>query len=367
MALIGLSCACKHTEWYSGRNLIESSDRAFLRVCRKALMPLLHQNGGVEGPRKIFCDVDPKELKAGHTLHLSTADMERCVCPAPGSPEVHNDLLGLLGVKYLIPICYFVLISDQAHHRGVICKLDYGIGAINRGAVVSEEREEQRPQHTTLRHASVQEERLPHLTAWGLLVRKSIIQLQSELLMPSWLSLEISLEGITVVNAELKSINSILTYVLGLSRWVSARWSTVEIASSGDTGPVKAGWGRQDFKCERTSLSKHHCNDGCQCNRAGIVQFPAVECLGTGTMVADLKLRGTVDWARDILKMSVKTPAYCSAQARSTRPDTPSGPAAFRAFTLLRMSHTSEVEDWSESGETADVKAASLFSRSKQV
>ena len=35
-------------------------------------------------------------------------------------------------------------------------ELDYGIGAINRGAVVSEERVEQRAQHTTLRHASVQ-------------------------------------------------------------------------------------------------------------------------------------------------------------------------------------------------------------------
>ena len=44
----------------------------------------------------------------------------------------------------------------------------------------------------------VEEERLPNLTAWGLLVRKSIIQLQSELL-----SLEISLEGITVLIAEL--------------------------------------------------------------------------------------------------------------------------------------------------------------------
>ena len=37
-----------------------------------------------------------------------------------------------------------------------------------------------------------------------------------------------------MLNAELKSINRILTYVLGLSRWVSARWSTVEIASSVD-------------------------------------------------------------------------------------------------------------------------------------
>ena len=65
-------------------------------------MRLLHQTGGVEGPRKIFCDVDPKELEARHTLHLSAADMEGGVCPAPGSPEVHNDLLGLLGVEFQV-------------------------------------------------------------------------------------------------------------------------------------------------------------------------------------------------------------------------------------------------------------------------
>ena len=66
--------------------------------------------------------------------------------------------------------------------------------------------------------------------------------------------------------------------------------------------------------------------------------------------------------------MSVKTPANCSVQAHSTRPGTPSGPAAFRAFTLLRMSQTSEVENWSASspGETSDLKAASLFSRSNR-
>ena len=74
-------------------------------------MRLLYHTGGVEGPRKIFCDVDPKELKARHMLHLSTADMEGGVCPAPGSPEVHNDLLGLLGVEF--QVIY--------HHSGVIC------------------------------------------------------------------------------------------------------------------------------------------------------------------------------------------------------------------------------------------------------
>ncbi len=44
------------------------------------------------------------------------------------------------------------------------------------------------------------------------------VQLQREGLMPRSMSLEISLDGITVLKAELKSMNSILTYVLLLSK-----------------------------------------------------------------------------------------------------------------------------------------------------
>src|SRR4029434_715838 len=49
------------------------------------------------------------------------------------------------------------------------------------------------------------------LTDWGLLDRKSSIQLQREVLIPRSLSFVISLEGMTVLKAELKSMNSILT------------------------------------------------------------------------------------------------------------------------------------------------------------
>ena len=41
-----------------------------------------------------------------------------------------------------------------------------------------------------------------------------------------------SLEGMIVLNAELKSMNSILTQVLAVSRWVSVWCSAVVMASS---------------------------------------------------------------------------------------------------------------------------------------
>ncbi len=72
----------------------------------------------------------------------------------------------------------------------------------------------------------------PTRTDWGLPVKKSRIQLQRELLRPSRLNLLMSCCGIIVLNAELKSMNSILTYESLFSRWVRARWRVEEIASS---------------------------------------------------------------------------------------------------------------------------------------
>ena len=45
----------------------------------------------------------------------------------------------------------------------------------------------------------VEEESLSNLTDWGLLVRRSGVQLQRDVLIPSWLSLKISSEWITGV------------------------------------------------------------------------------------------------------------------------------------------------------------------------
>lgn len=74
----------------------------------------------------------------------------------------------------------------------------------------------------------------PILTTCGLLVKKSLIHEHSEVGRPKLRSLCTSLWGIIVLNAELKSTNSLLTYVLDSSRWDRAVWSAMVTASSVD-------------------------------------------------------------------------------------------------------------------------------------
>ena len=179
---------------------------------------------------------------------------------------------------------------------------------------------------------------LPTRTAWGLWLRKSSSQLQREVLRPSLSSLQISCCGIMVLNAELKSMNSILTYESFLSRWVSAGWRAEQIASSVDRFALYANWygsrlgGRVDFMCDRTSRSKHFMIMGVSATGRLALKQDGDDFFGTGMMVAALKPDGTMACLREVLKMSVKTSFSSSAQSFSTLPGMLSGPAAFRVL-----------------------------------
>ena len=85
------------------------------------------------------------------------------------------------------------------------------------------------------------------MTVCEQLDRKSLIHMHRELLRPGSSSLVTNLLRTAVLNAELYSIKSILTYVPFCSRWVSAVWRAVVMASSVDlfavyAGPVQGGF-----------------------------------------------------------------------------------------------------------------------------
>lgn len=64
----------------------------------EALMCLLQHCVGVCGPGEILTDVDTEELKAVNPLHWCLVDGDGFVFSAL-SPEIHHQLLGLVGVE----------------------------------------------------------------------------------------------------------------------------------------------------------------------------------------------------------------------------------------------------------------------------
>ena len=114
--------------------------------------------------------MDTQELEVGDTLNHRPVDMDGGVC-ATFLPEVHNELFGLICVESqvvvgaplrqvldLFSVGRLIVVTDEANHRCIICKLYNGVGTMNRNAVVGEEGVEERTQHTALWHAGVQDE-----------------------------------------------------------------------------------------------------------------------------------------------------------------------------------------------------------------
>ncbi|MCI4374885.1 hypothetical protein PGIGA_G00011690 [Pangasianodon gigas] len=117
----------------------------------KALLCLFNQKGGVQGPGEVLGDVDPKELKTGYTLNSSSVNVNGSVSVIPSTSEVHDGLLCVFGVEFqvvvqtpyhkmldLLPVSRLIVTSDQAYHRGVICKLDNAVRGMYRYAVMGE-------------------------------------------------------------------------------------------------------------------------------------------------------------------------------------------------------------------------------------
>ena len=89
--------------------------------------------------------------------------------------------------------------------------------------------------------------------------------------------------------------------------------------------------------CWATSLSRHFITT--DVSAMGLRSFPLLpaDVFGTGMIIADFQQDGMVARDREILKILVRIPVSWSAQALSTFPGTPSGPAAFLGFTFLSV------------------------------
>ncbi len=224
----------------------------------ETLLCFLGQCCSVVGPGEVLCDVNTQELGAARSLHSRTVDGQRSMLSVH-SPEVNNNLLRLLHIQreivvpappgqaaHLAPVVCLISVANETHHSRVIRKLNEKVRVVWRCAVVGQQSEEEGAQHTSLGGPCVQCDGAgcfnADRTAWGLPVRKSNSQLHREVLSPSWTNLWVSCWGMIVLNAELKSMNSILTYESFLSRCVRAGWRAVAMASSVERFDLYANW-----------------------------------------------------------------------------------------------------------------------------
>ncbi len=102
----------------------------------------------------------PQEFCAADSLHSRDVDGQWGVVNRV-PPEVHHNLLCLTHIEgqvvcttpfnqlcHFLSVVRFIFVADEAYHSYVIGKLDDVVGAELGNAVVSQQREEQRAEHT---------------------------------------------------------------------------------------------------------------------------------------------------------------------------------------------------------------------------
>ncbi len=118
---------------------------------------------GVGGPGEILRDVHPQEFSAADSLHSQAVDGQWGVVSGVPPPEVHHNLLCLLHIEgqivsatpfsqlcHFLSVVRFIVVADETYHCCVISELDDVVGAELGSAVMGQQREEQRAEHTAL-------------------------------------------------------------------------------------------------------------------------------------------------------------------------------------------------------------------------
>ena len=103
--------------------------------------------------------MNPEELGATHSVSLNSQGGWR----SGDSPEIYINLLGLLDIQEevvisaphgqfadLLPVVGLIVVGDKTNHCCVVRKLHNVVATEGRSAVVSQQREEQRAEHTAL-------------------------------------------------------------------------------------------------------------------------------------------------------------------------------------------------------------------------
>ncbi len=126
-------------------------------------MCLLGERHGVGGPGEILRDVHPQEFSAADSLHSRAVDGQWGVVNGVRPPEVHHNLLCLTHIEgqivsatpfsqlcHFLSVVRFIIVADETYHCCVISELDDVVGAELGSAVVGQQHEEQRAEHTAL-------------------------------------------------------------------------------------------------------------------------------------------------------------------------------------------------------------------------